>query len=536
MINPTSTNQTAPLPTIDRESTPPDGTPGVDRARPDLDAILASAERPGRRRWPFLLIGAAAGAMLALAGTASLGDDDEQAATSQAAVTRATATVGQQDLREEIEWAGILGYGEPVSIAGPTGVVTWSSEVGTDVDRGDLVAIVGDQPVVVFFGSTPLWRPLAVGDVGADVRQVEANLAALGYDPDLTVDIDDEFTANTAAMVERWQEDLGIEPTGEIEPTDVVILDGPSTIVSSAATGSQAVGSVATAAPRSSVTDVVAAIDGTVTDLATIGTTVEHGSVLYRVDDVPVVALAPADPVAEALLDPTFTDLELEEALVVGGHDPDGELTVDGVLTEATTAAVERWQRASGLPVTGLGDPGLFTPVIDGHAVERHGLGEQDVVSTGGPVLATSRSQLSVSVVVDVAEADEFAVDQEVSVEAADGSTLDGVVTDIGAVTPAANAQDSPTVEITIDIEAGADVSLIEGPVTVVSAGEEILGATVVPTRALLALAEGGFAVEKLAGDDQTRLIAVEIGAFADGVVELVAGDLQPGDEIVVPG
>ena len=65
--------------------------------------------------------------------------------------------------------------------------------------------------------------------------------------------------------------------------------------------------------------------------------------------------------------------------------------------------------------------------------------------------------------------------------------------------------------------------------------GEEVRGATVVPVRALLALAEGGFAVEKVIDGEQTRLIGVELGAFDDGMVEIVSGAIAPGDDVVVP-
>ncbi len=54
-----------------------------------------------------------------------------------------------------------------------------------------------------------------------------------------------------------------------------------------------------------------------------------------------------------------------------------------------------------------------------------------------------------------------------------------------------------------------------------------------VPVEALLALAEGGYAVEVQDGNG-TRLIAVEAGFYADGLIE-VTGDVAPGDMVVVP-
>jgi multidrug efflux pump subunit AcrA (membrane-fusion protein) len=48
-----------------------------------------------------------------------------------------------------------------------------------------------------------------------------------------------------------------------------------------------------------------------------------------------------------------------------------------------------------------------------------------------------------------------------------------------------------------------------------------------------VALAEGGYAVE-VADGAETRLVAVEPGFYADGLVE-VTGEVSPGDQVVVP-
>ena len=50
---------------------------------------------------------------------------------------------------------------------------------------------------------------------------------------------------------------------------------------------------------------------------------------------------------------------------------------------------------------------------------------------------------------------------------------------------------------------------------------------------ALLALAEGGYAVERVESDGTTDLVSVRLGAFADDWVE-VDGELVEGDLVVV--
>ena len=64
---------------------------------------------------------------------------------------------------------------------------------------------------------------------------------------------------------------------------------------------------------------------------------------------------------------------------------------------------------------------------------------------------------------------------------------------------------------------------------------EEVLEeqAVVVPIASLLALAEGGYAVQVVDGDD-LRLIGVELGTFHDNEVSII-GEVEPGAEVVIP-
>ena len=55
-----------------------------------------------------------------------------------------------------------------------------------------------------------------------------------------------------------------------------------------------------------------------------------------------------------------------------------------------------------------------------------------------------------------------------------------------------------------------------------------------VPVNALLALAEGGYAIE-VERDGRRGLVGVTLGLFADGMVEVEGGGLRAGDRVVVP-
>ena len=106
------------------------------------------------------------------------------------------------------------------------------------------------------------------------------------------------------------------------------------------------------------------------------------------------------------------------------------------------------------------------------------------------------------------------------------------------------NADDGEaTIEVTIALDDPSQAgSFDEAPVTVRVVTDAARDVLAVPVDALLALAEGGYAVERVTGDtgdtggtSGTELVPVEIGAFADGWVQ-VTGDVAEGDEVVVPG
>jgi hypothetical protein len=80
-------------------------------------------------------------------------------------------------------------------------------------------------------------------------------------------------------------------------------------------------------------------------------------------------------------------------------------------------------------------------------------------------------------------------------------------------------------------VAAGLD----EAPVDVEVVVDYRPGVMAVPVTALVALAEGGYAVEVDAGGGATRLVAVEPGLYADGFVEVESSGLGAGDLVVVP-
>jgi len=86
--------------------------------------------------------------------------------------------------------------------------------------------------------------------------------------------------------------------------------------------------------------------------------------------------------------------------------------------------------------------------------------------------------------------------------------------------------------DVVVALADGQSAGLDDAPVTVNFTRSSATGVLAVPVRALLALAEGGYAVERVTGAT-TELVPVTLGAFADGYVQ-ITGNVAAGDTVVV--
>jgi multidrug efflux system membrane fusion protein len=142
---------------------------------------------------------------------ARAGGSDQPAASAD--VTKAT-------LVDKESHDGSLGYGDTTALAARlSGTVTWMPAAGATITRGKPLYKVDSDPILLMYGSMPAYRDLRSGDKGTDVKQLEQNLWALGY---RGFTADSEYTSSTAAAVEDWQEDLGLDETGTVELGRVV--------------------------------------------------------------------------------------------------------------------------------------------------------------------------------------------------------------------------------------------------------------------------------------------------------------------------
>jgi peptidoglycan hydrolase-like protein with peptidoglycan-binding domain len=168
------------------------------------------------------VVGATTTALLALGGVFGSESSDAKAPAT------ATAVVARRDLVQRTIVSGTLGYKDPREIdAYRGGTITSLPDEGRVLRSGAVLYRIDDQPVVLLSGARPAWRSLALGvDDGSDVRQLEQNLRALGYDGQNELTIDRHFDAATASAVERWQAGRGLPETGRVALGDVVFLPG----------------------------------------------------------------------------------------------------------------------------------------------------------------------------------------------------------------------------------------------------------------------------------------------------------------------
>jgi len=282
---------------------------------------------------------------------------------------------------------------------------------------------------------------------------------------------------------------------------------------------------------------VVLAGEGTLTGLPEIGQIVAPGDTVAEIDGRPVIAAAGAMPMWRDLrngVDDGADVRQVEQLLADLGYAATYDVTVDDEWTNATTRAVKAFQEDHGQDDDGVVDRGELV-FFDGavRVSKVAGVPGQGVGDAGIEVTST---EPAVTVELDADDSDLVAVGDAVTVELADGRDVDGTVAGFGAAITDQDGATKVPVEVTIDAEVlGSlpDGSAVVVKVPIVSATDVLS----VPVEALLAVVEGGYAVEVRGGAAGTRLVGVDTGAFADGRVEITGttGDLAEGDEVVVP-
>jgi peptidoglycan hydrolase-like protein with peptidoglycan-binding domain len=279
---------------------------------------------------------------------------------------------------------------------------------------------------------------------------------------------------------------------------------------------------------------------GTVTWLPSAGTTIGRGKPLYKLDNKPVVLLYGSLPAYRDLKSGVKgADVkQFEKNLWALGY---RGFTVDDKYTASTAGAVKDWQDDLGLSETGTVTVGQIAyapqPVrVDSLSAEKGGTAQP-----GAEVLNYTGTSLVATVVLDMDAQRLARTGAAVQVELPDGKKVNGKITEVAASVQQGQGDqpDTTVLDVTIGFTGATPPGYDQASVTAYFTASQRPDVLTVPVSALLALAEGGYAVEKVgpsSGGSGTRtLVGVETGIYADGLVEITSAELAEGDTVVVP-
>lgn len=295
------------------------------------------------------------------------------------------------------------------------------------------------------------------------------------------------------------------------------------------------------------VVPLAAGRDGILSWMPKEGTVIRRGDVVAEIDGTPTRLLYGARPAWRRLAvgERDGPDIrQLNDNLAELGYAERDDLP-DDEFDWRTREAVYRWQDDLDVTRTGVVELGdvMFLPFEI-----RVGTVDTDP-GTGvgaGQVLAYATGTGQV-VIMDVDPASLVGMSERspVVIHLPDRTRMNGVIRSIGRVVSAAGPDTSPTIEVeVVPVVGGAGDGRSEAGGSVPAGNFEIVPVVVeiervlaedvlvVPVGALLASADGGYAVERVTAGG-TELVTVEPGRFADLLVE-ITGDISAGDDVVV--
>ena len=197
------------------------------RAGPDVN------RRRGARRWVVVgvvIVVVLAGAGVAAAVGAFQGSGSPGPGAAGTAYRTSIAAVTRQTLTSQSSLSGTLADSGAYTVVNQaTGTITWLPPVGRTVRQGGVIYRVNGSPVALWYGRVPAYRDLSEGLTGADVREFNKGLIALGYTTRADVLAAGlglgYFSAATAAAWEDYQAALGIKvPSATVTLGQVVFL------------------------------------------------------------------------------------------------------------------------------------------------------------------------------------------------------------------------------------------------------------------------------------------------------------------------
>jgi hypothetical protein len=432
-----------------------------------------------------------------------------------------TAVVERTSLTAGLELRGTLAYGQAEDLAGATGIVTKIPEAGSTHKAGEALMEIEGNPVFLLYGSIPLWRDVSAGMSGIDVDTLRAALADLGYSAGDTAPAT-PYDSALAGAVDALYADNGY-PAPSTRPDSVKARDEANAELAGAKDGLAAAEQGLRAARQGASGKELADANNAVAAAQRALTKARNCSAAERQENPEAGGPCDADAAREALASAQAGLADLTKA-----KDTAAEAAQVASARDQVGAALPKADQAS---MSGVGPKDVLLIPTKEMRVDQ--VKAKVGQSADGPVVTwTSTTVFAVAQLTD-SQRKLVATGTEVEVKLPDGAVLVGVVGDVTA--PRQDPQTYETIPAQARIDVADQAALAQAGlsgVTLTIVQDEAADTLVVPVTALLALSEGGYAVEKVG----TGLIGVEVGLIQDTRAQVTptTGELEAGDEVVV--
>ena len=520
------------------------------------------------------------------------GTQNTETSSSSKTLELTTTPIQKGDLAKKEEYNGTLRQTDSRVLNSPmSGVVTFVPKEGTIVNFGEVLFAVDNKPVILVEGETPFYRTLDLNsDPGPDVFQLERALVFLGYAAEDFLP-DETFDETTSNMLNALYIDYKIETKSEITPTEQVainlkqaeveniedtISDGGTTIAEVNSKKKiledlqkDSVTTLAEVNSKKKILDDT--IENSTKENAAWQTATNLIEDYYQQIDLlkdltnPRTLAKSQETRDEEIKN--YEDLIEEQKRIREMEEGEGSV-VDG----AEALAIENAQKAYDDALKSYNEgvdqdselakakeeldelklsakSETFSPtnayasktaIIVGSYISDVG----SAVTLNSPLYNISSIGIEVVFQVDATDQETVSLGDSVEIELPTDERVPTIITFIDQVVT--QTQAGEFIEVTLEVLNPEEIEAYDqAPVKVFVTTEISENVLYVPVNALLALAEGGYALEIYDGQldggtfegesgVDTSYVAVEIGVFTDGFVE-VKGNISEGQTVVVP-
>ena len=493
------------------------------------------------------------------------GTQNTEDSTSSKTLELTTVSIQKGDLAKKEEYNGTLRQTDKKILNSPTnGVVTFLPKEGSVVNFGEVLFIIDNKPVILLQGSTPFYRTLDLNsDPGVDIKQVEEALVYLGY-ADSTFVPDEVFDEQTSRMLNTLYVDYGIDTKSEITPTEQVLInqkqDEIELLENTVSDGGTTLSEVNNKKKllddaKENATKENAAWQAAENEIERIKNLIDEltyesmsedtragKKAQYEEDIKTQERIQSREAGKESSIDAT-EQLAIDNAQK--SYDDTLESYNEGVDRDAELAKAR--EELNELQLSSISETfsptnafASKTPIIAGSIINDLG----SAVALNSPLYNISSVGIEVVFQVDATDQETVTLGKNVEIELPTDERVPTVITFIDQVVTQTQAGDF--IEVVLEVLNPEEVEAYDqAPVKVFLTTEVSENVLYVPVNALLALAEGGYALEVYEGVVEgstfegesgvdTTYVAVEIGVFTDGFVEVI-GNIQEGQLVVVP-